>query len=407
MPSSGFTVNGTDLDNILVPKSYLIDRYPELSATYKTAGLWSWGQGGSGKNGDATVTNRSSPVQTISFSSNWKTVSSGRDHKAAIKTDGRLWLWGLGTSGQLGTNVAQTSLNSPVQTISATTNWKQVACGEAHTGAIKTDGTLWMWGTGGQGQMGNNAATNRSSPVQTISVGTNWKQVSCGYFSVMAIKTDGTLWGWGGATSGELGNNVATINRSSPVQTIAQGTNWKQVSCGKNYAAAVKTDGTLWLWGTNNAGHLGDNTTTNRSSPVQTIAQGTNWKQVSCGYKLTTAIKTDGTLWTWGDNGVGQLGINATTSRSSPVQTVAGGTNWEIVSAGLLNIAAIKTDGTLWVWGRNNTGEVGDNTTLSRSSPVQTVAGGTNWKFIAPWGGYWTSLSAIRDDSADFGIGSM
>ena len=406
MPSSGFTVNNTDLDNILVPKSYLIDRYPELSATYKTAGLWSWGQGTSGQNGDSGATSRSSPVQTISFSSNWKTVSSGRDHKAAIKTDGTLWLWGLGTSGQLGNNAAA-AVSSPVQTISAGTNWKQVSCGEGHTGAIKTDGTLWMWGAGTTGQMGNNAATARSSPVQTISAGTNWKQVSCGYFSVMAIKTDGTLWGWGGATTGELGNNVATINRSSPVQTIALGSNWKQVSCGKSFSAAVKTDGTLWLWGANNGGQLGDNTTVNKSSPVQTVSAGTNWKQVSCGYKLTTAIKTDGTLWTWGDNTLGKLGDNTTVNKSSPAQTVSAGTNWAIVSAGLSSAAAIKTDGTLWTWGRNNEGSVGDNTTLSRSSPVQTVAGGTDWKFIAPWGGYWTSLSAIRDDSADFGIGSM
>ena len=152
----------------------------------------------------------------------------------------------------------------------------------------------------------------------------------------------GTLWSWGRDSLGQLGDNTILLGRSSPVQTVAFGTNWKLVSCGTYHSAAIKTDGTLWTWGQNNIGQLGDNTTTHRSSPVQTVAFGTNWKSVSCGRFLSTAIKTDGTLWTWGRNNAGQLGDNSVTYKSSPVQTVTFGTNWKSVSGGIYHTIAIK-----------------------------------------------------------------
>ena len=205
--------------------------------------------------------------------------------------------------------------------------------------------------------------------------------------------TEGGLWLWGYGVFGGLGDNTIT-NRSSPVQTVSGGTNWKQVAGGQNHTAAIKTDGTLWLWGYNNAGQLGDNSITHRSSPVQTVSGGTNWKLVAAGTYSTVAIKTDGTLWTWGRNSVGELGDNTRTHRSSPVQTISGGTNWKQVAGGNHTVA-IKTDGTLWTWGNNSYGALGDNSTTNRSSPVQTVSGGTNWKQVSCGAGYHTF--AIRD----------
>ena len=210
-----------------------------------------------------------------------------------------------------------------------------------------------------------------------------------------AIKTDGTLWVWGRNTYGELGTNNTT-HYSSPVQTISGGTNWKQVSMGFYHMAAIKTDGTLWVWGTNWFGQLGTNSTVSTSSPVQTITGGTNWKQVSCGIYSTAAIKTDGSLWVWGNNSYGQLGTNNITSYSSPVQTIAGGNNWRKVSMGLYHTLAIKTDGTLWTWGRNSYGALGDNTIIHRSSPVQTIAGGNNWVSVS--GGFVHSLILNSSD---------
>jgi len=362
-----------DLKTAFVSDAWLLDQFVGNT-------LYGWGNNGNGTIGDNTSVNKSNPVQTVAQGNNWKQIAcSDNLCMASIKTDGTLWLWGYNNNGQLGDN-SVTNRSSPVQTVAFGTNWKQASCGINVNAAIKTDGTLWLWGANYYGSIGDNTLTKRSSPVQTVAFGKNWKQISCGYYHTAAIKTDGTLWCWGLNNLGQLGDNTTT-NRSSPVQTVSFGTNWKQVSCGY-HTAAIKTDGTLWTWGRATFGQLGDNTASRKSSPVQTIAGGTNWKQVSCGGSITAAIKTDGTLWTWGYNGSGELGDNTVVSKSSPVQTVTFATNWkQVSSAG--NMAAIKNDGTLWLWGANTIGQLGDNTLTARSSPVQTTVYGTNWKQVS------------------------
>jgi alpha-tubulin suppressor-like RCC1 family protein len=358
---------------------------------FRSGNLFTWGTNTNGQIGDNTSTQRITPVTTFAGGANWKQVdcssSTSNGNTVAVKTDGTLWTWGFNAYGQLGDNTLFLGGRStPVTTFAGGTNWKQVAFGRDHTAAIKTDGTLWTWGRNSYGQLGNNTTNNRSTPVTTFAGGTNWKQVSGGDEHTAAIKTDGTLWTWGRNSYGQIGDNTST-QRITPVTTFAGGTNWKEVSCGAvNFTAAIKIDGTLWVWGRNQFGQLGDNTTTQRNTPVTTFAGGTNWKQVSCGRFHTSAIKIDGTLWTWGANFNGQIGDNTTTQRNTPVTTFAGGTNWKQVTSGYGHILAIKTDGTLWSWGRNANGQLGDNTTTQRNTPVTTFAGGTNWKQVA--GGY-------------------
>ena len=366
-----FRENGLDysFDDIFVPADL-----------FRDGNLFTWGNISYGQLGDNnSTTNKSTPVTTFAGGTNWKQVSSGFFHCAAIKTDGTLWTWGRGGEGQLGGNTA-TNKSTPITTFAGGTNWKQVSGGRFYCAAIKTDGTLWTWGQGIYGQLGDNTATSKSTPVTTFAGGTNWKQVSAGAFHSAAIKTDGTLWTWGYGTEGRLGDNTVT-NKSTPVTTFAGGTNWKQVSAGYHHCAAIKTDGTLWTWGRGSS--LGDNTFTDKYTPVTTFAGGTNWKQVSSGSNYCAAIKTDGTLWTWGAGFDGRLGDNTQTNKSTPVTTFAGGTNWKQVSAGFFHTAAIKTDGTLWTWGQGYSGQLGDNTTTSRSTPVTTFAGGTNWKQVS------------------------
>lgn len=381
---TGFQINGSDFNDVYV-----------RAELFTEGGLWLWGHNGFSNLGTNDRVHRSSPVQTVSGGTNWKQLSSGSHHVSVIKTDGSLWTWGYNTFGQLG-DASQTSRSSPVQTVSTGTNWKQVSSGFTYTAAIKTDGTLWTWGRNLWGNLGNNdgSQATQSSPVQTVAQGTNWKLVACGGYQTAAIKTDGTLWMWGSNNFGELGNNSGVAHRSSPIQTISGGTNWKFVACGNYTTSAIKTDGTLWTWGWNQFGQLGDNTTTNRSSPVQTISQGTNWKSLGASYVYVSAIKTDGRLWLWGNNEQGFLGDNSTTHRSSPVQTVSTGTNWKQLAGFGRVIAAIKTDGTLWGWGHNTQGSLGDNTTTHRSSPVQTVTQGTNWKQVSAG---LIHVAAIRD----------
>jgi alpha-tubulin suppressor-like RCC1 family protein len=265
-------------------------------------------------------------------------------------------------------------------------------------------GTLWMYGRGLQGELGNNTAGQVTTPVQTTAGGTNWKEVSNGVTVVGAVRIDGTLWTWGGNGQGNLGTNN-TISRSTPVQTIVGGTIWSTIKANRA-CIAVRTNGTLWTWGANASGVLGINSTINRSTPVQTTAGGTNWSQLpnkSDLGDLSTAIKTDGTLWTWGYGLNGGLGNNAALSRSTPVQTTVGGTNWNKVSTDRGMVAAIKTDGTLWVWGNNGNGELGGNDFISRSTPVQTIVGGTNWKHISASA---STTLAIKTDGTLWGWGS-
>jgi len=385
-PTTNFVdSDDVDLGKKLVTKDYLLEVYGTILESSGATGLvvtpelWVWGRGNEGQLGNNSG-GRNTPVTTFAGGINWKQVACGGYSTAAIKTDGSLWTWGRNSSGQLGDNTT-TNRSTPVTTFAGGTDWKSVACGRNHTAAIKTDGSLWTWGRGTEGQLGDNNAITRSTPVTTFAGGNNWKSVAGGEVHTAAIKTDGSLWTWGFADSGRLGIN-GYGNRSTPVTTFAGGNNWKSVSAGHNHTAAVKTDGTLWVWGRGGEGQLGNNSGSNILQPVTTFAGGTNWKSVSCGFRYTTAIKTDGSLWSWGQNSYYRvLGTNDATNRGTPVTTFAGGTNWKQVSAGWTHNTAIKTDGTLWSWG--TAGSLGDNTGSVRSTPVTTFAGGNNWKQVA------------------------
>jgi alpha-tubulin suppressor-like RCC1 family protein len=414
-PNTNFKLSdGRDLGSVGITKEYLMTVYPQIANQLITPELWVWGRNDFGILGiDNTTSPKCTPVTTFAGGTNWKQVSGGGYFASAIKTDGTLWTWGWNDFGKLGVNAAASGFSNgrttPVTTFAGGTNWKQVSCGNGHMAAIKTDGTLWNWGWNQFGQLGlNNTTSPKCTPVTTFAGGTNWKEVGCGWAHTAAIKTDGTLWTWGYNFQGQLGINNTT-HRCTPVTTFAGGTNWKQVDCGGGHTAAIKTDGTLWTWGSNAAGQLGINvagSTNNRTTPVTTFAGGTNWKQVSCGNDHTAAIKTDGTLWTWGSNAAGQLGVNDTNTRCTPVTTFAGGTNWKQVAASsnFFNyIAAIKTDGTLWTWGSNTIGQLGinDSGSTHRCTPVTTFAGGTNWKQVAAGG---SSSFAIKTSDDLIGI---
>ena len=184
------------------------------------------------------------------------------------------------------------------------------------------------------------------------------------------------LWLWGQNSYGQLGDSTI-VDKSSPVQ-IGALTTWSKIAAGSNHSMAIKTDGTMWLWGmNNNYGHLGDETRTNKSSPIQ-IGALTTWSLIAGGGYHSMAIKTDGTMWLWGRNTYGQLGDNTTVFRSSPVQ-IGALTTWSQISGGIQHSMALKTDGTLWIWGYNNKGQMGDSTfTIDKSSPIQ-VGALTTW----------------------------
>jgi alpha-tubulin suppressor-like RCC1 family protein len=367
-----FTVKATDVE--------LQDTSRTFSLTVGlgvTPGLYSFGRGTFGSNGQNDGESRSSPVQ-IGTESTWNKFSAGYNNALATKTNGTLWGWGMNNVGQLGLGNT-VGISSPTQ-VGTGTNWNLITSHAYFSLATKTDGTLWAWGDGAYGVLGRSNVLSLSSPTQ-VGASTNWNgQIIAISNNSAAVKTDGTLWTWGRNTSGVLGIGVVTA-RSSPVQ-VGTGTNWSSIAMGENVAAAIKTDGTLWAWCSNQMGQLGQNTVgTNRSSPIQ-VGATTNWSIIHCGTNSCFAIKTDGTLWAWGYNPYGELGFNDRVYRSSPTQ-VGSATNWSLIKSESSATMAIKTDGTLWCWGTGSTaGASGSpnpfNDTVYRSSPTQ-VGTLSNW----------------------------
>jgi alpha-tubulin suppressor-like RCC1 family protein len=342
--------------------------------------LWSWGLNNQGSLGQNDTVDRSSPTQLPG--TQWSHVSIGErsgDGVAVIDDNGNMFVWGNGNEGCLGLNNGSVDYSSPVQLPG--TQWKRVyiCYGYGASIATKSDGTLWAWGNNDLGELGLNDAVTRSSPHQIPGTQWDYDSLSANYGHWFCKKTDNSLWAAGYNTYGNLGQNNI-IWRSSPIQI--PGTQWARVEALYGPILATKTDGTLWGWGDSRSGVV-RNDLVQRSSPTQ--IPGTQWSiednSIGGGRHYAMCIKTDGTLWSWGYNGNGQLGQNNVVHYSSPIQIP--GTQWSetnVVAASNQSYVGglcTKTDETLWAWGSNSFGRLGLNDLVNRSSPIQIP--GTGW----------------------------
>ena len=337
--------------------------------------VWTWGNNGSGQLGDGTTTNRSSPVQVPGLTG-VVAVAAGAVSTYAVKSDGSVWAWGGNSYGQLGDGTT-TSSSSPVQ-MQGLSGVVAIAAADWGIYVVKSDGSVWALGWNNYGQLGDGTTTDRSLPVQVPGL-SGVVAIAASEFSTYAVKSDGTVWAWGGNFSGQLGDGTTT-DQSLPVRVRGL-SGVVAVAAEYSSAFAVKSDGTVWAWGDNFSGQLGDGTTTNRSSPVQVpglsgviaVTSGGNTTGVGASTAFSFAVKSDGTVWAWGDNSSGQLGDGTTISRSSPVQ-VHGLTGVVAVVAGIGpgNGLALKPDGSVWAWGNNFSGQLGNGTTATdHTVPVQ------------------------------------
>lgn len=329
---------------------------------------WGWGTNGA-PIGDGTNINRSSPTSVIGNFTDWCIVNMGNPVAAssstiALKNNGTLWSWGVGFLGDNNT----TGTVSPIRVASDSTDW--CAIGEGSF-AIKRDGTLWTWGCNAGGYLGDGTTINRSSPVSVVGGFTDWCQISNNSGHSLAVRKNGTLWSWGKNQSGKLGDGTI-FNKSSPVSVIGGIIDWCQASAGYAHSLAIRSNGTAWAWGSNIYGRLGNNSTSVASSPVAVVGGFTDWCQIATGYYSSAAVRSNGTAWAWG---YGPLGDGTGCTRSSPVSIVGGFTNWCKVASGYKHTAGIRTDGTLWAWGW----QPGDNTAVTKLSPVSVAGGFTTW----------------------------
>jgi alpha-tubulin suppressor-like RCC1 family protein len=392
---------GTVKDVFGISTSLVIDDYSFITEETSWGGGLIFGTGGNsnGELGQNDVIPRSSPTQIPG--TGWQFAAMGYYHSLLLKNDGTLFTTGYGVIGELGQNVHTTnaSRSSPVQVPG--TEWGLVAAAYQRSGAVKTDGTLWGWGMNTYGELGQNSIVQYSSPRQIP--GTEWSYAQGGFsmgdyggYTTFGIKTDGTLWGWGRGPYGRIGNNVGSNNYYPSSPTQIPGTEWSWIEGGQ-CPAALKSDGTLWAWGLNTNGAVGINDRVQRSSPTQ--VPGTQWDALSLAQNSVVARKTDGTLWTWGRDAVGKLGLNAQgVDVSSPTQIP--GTQWtKEISMSYYHCAAVKDDDTMWVWGYNQDGVLGQNlagaAAGARSSPTQIP--GTKWKRSIENSGTYSKLF-LRDE---------
>ncbi|MCX6381660.1 MAG: Ig-like domain repeat protein [Armatimonadetes bacterium] len=324
-----------------------------------------WGANYLGHLGDGTTTDRNAPI-TVSGLTGITQVQGGEAGSLVLKSDGTVWAWGWNGYGQVGDGT-NTDRHTPVQ-VSGLTGVTQVAGTGLHSLALKSDGTVWAWGYNALGQLGDGTTDNANTPVQVSGL-TGITQIAGGSNHSLALKSDGTVWAWGYNGSGQLGNGT-TDDAATPVQ-VSGLTGVTQVAASGEYNLALKSDGTVRAWGNNGAGQLGDGTNTQRRAPVQ-VSGLTGVTQIAGGGNHSLALKSDGAVWAWGNNLYGQLGDGTSNNVSNTPLQVSGLTGITQVAGGYFHSLAVKSDGAVWAWGRNDDhGQLGDGTNTNRTTPVQ------------------------------------
>jgi alpha-tubulin suppressor-like RCC1 family protein len=337
---------GTSSTSPVIPLGNITEWDHISAGTSFTGGIssgvaYTWGNNSSGQLGDNTTTARSSPITVVGGITNWEKISLGSDHSLAKTTDGLIYSWGSNTQGQLASGNT-TGRSSPVTIVGGITTWSDLSAGETHNLAVTSAGVLYAWGRNNYGQLGNNNISNTSSPVTVVGGITTWTNISAGSRHSLGV-AEGIAYAWGFGQDGRLGINQTFVSRSSPVTVVKAGvTNWSQVSAGQ-HSLGLTDSGTLYAWGVNNSGELGDNTTTSRATPVLVVGGITNWSQISAGKNPhSIGITTEGIAYGWGAGFQGRTGTGSTISTSSPILVAGGITTWSQVSSGANHSAAIS-----------------------------------------------------------------
>jgi len=351
----------------------------------------------------ATVTTGAEDLQGNPLGSDYtwnfttlKSIAAGGSHTLIIGSDGRILGWGSNAYGQLGLESGST-YNTPQEVMPETTNWAAVSGGMYHSMALTKDGALWAWGNNSYGQLGVVTPGSRSLPVRVVSDDQKWIMVSAGWYHTLAIKADGSLWAWGSNAQGQLGIGNKSITMSgTPVQIPGE---WMYVAAGQYHSLGIKKDGSLWAWGNNSAGQLGNNNPgITQYAPVMIdSAESGEWIMVAAGcveedYRShSLAVKSDGSLWSWGWNQYGQLGDRSYVNKYIPSR-VGNEYDWVAVSAGGRHSMALKKNGSLYAFGYNAYGQLGNGSYATSNEPVRVSS---EWK--------WAAASAGNDHSVGLG----
>lgn len=324
-------------------------------------------------------------------STGYKKTSQGQSFTVALKTDGSLWLWGYNTSGISGNSTGQTTqISHPWQMAEVGGGWVDVQAGQAYILALKANGDLYGWGDNSYGQLGTGDYADVYSPKLIMQ---NVKSYSVAYLHTAVIKIDGTMWGTGYNDWGNLGTGTSEGKINTWTQESSKATNWKSVGTGYYNTYGIKNDGTLWASGTNLYGQDAQPDSVGDELDVFTkVGTDTNWSSVSGGEYHALGLKTNGQLFAWGGNPYGQVGVGAAVGTTYYAPQQIAGTTWSSISVGKLSSFATKTDGSLWGWGDNNKGKIGTES-IAATVLAPTKVGNLNWDATPSRVGYHSSAA--------------
>lgn len=329
--------------------------------------VWAWGNNMFGQIGDGSTNESTVPKQVSALGNVIKIDAGSGSHSLALKNDGTVWAWGANGQWQVG-SASGSTVTTPTQ-IEGLEEVKDIAAGAEFNLALKENGSVWAWGKNELG-LGDETSSKASKiPVEVANLD-DVKKIKAGSFHSLALKNDGTVWAWGDNKYGQLGLGKNTYNSKVPVQ-IEGMTDVIDISAGYYYSLALKSDGTVWSWGVNSDEQLGINNKTTQYTPVQ-VMNLENVTEVEAGRYHSFAKKEDGTVWAWGGNGSGGFGNGETTNYSLPVE-ITNLAGYKTLSSGNVHSLGVSAEGVAFGWGGNTFGQIGDGTKTNKIQPIQVL----------------------------------
>lgn len=339
---------------------------PDHSFAIRADGtLWGWGTNNNLQLGLSNGQSSTTPAQ-VGVDTDWKKVASGFYHTIGLKKDGTLWAWGACSFGQLGQGELGDTLTTPTQ-IGTDNDWVDISSGYSHNIALKSDGRVFTWGYNSYGQIGNGSNTHASVPTYILS---NVIKIEAGGNHSYVIKSDSTLWGWGRNNQGQLNGQQSNNNVLSPVSITNSNIKWRDISASEYHSAGIRTNGTLWTWGNSNGGITGN-------AGINQLGTSSNWTKIITGRNHSLALNSSNELWVWGAVSYYQLGQASSNASTSPIR-LDNTSNWVDISAGHYHSFGLRTDGTLWGWGQNQNGQIGNGTNMNTISTSTLINSGTS-----------------------------
>ncbi|MFO0558565.1 MAG: hypothetical protein U0269_11155 [Polyangiales bacterium] len=329
--------------------------------------LWSVGANGSGQLGLGDNADRARfAAVPAAMGARWRVVAGGSRHSCGIREDGTLWCWGVNVHGQLGTG--DTRDQTVAQRVGSESDWVEVTCGGLHSCGIRQGGALYCWGSNPAGQLGLGAVSGDRTTPQRVGDALGWRSLAAKARFNCALREGDSLWCWGDNSDGQIGNGD-TVDQRSPVQ-IASAQRWAQVRMGPLHTCAITVEGALYCWGLNDSGQLGTGDTSNARTPTR-VGSRTNWRMVSGGFEHTCAITVDDELFCWGNSALAQLGLGVGGAVTAPTRALSEAGAMSDVVTGQGHTCALTRAGALHCWGDNASGQAA----LGARAPVRATPG--------------------------------